>query len=84
MCYGRKNVNVSVVTIVGLTSNSVDLIKAFLRIHDNVVAAEVVLRYWQFAYNKKKTYKHPCTLEGLRQLLLEIERYDIVDYLNDI
>jgi len=45
-------------------------------------AAEIVLRHWQFSYNKYRDtrWQHPpCTPEGLLQILRTMERLDLVE-----
>jgi hypothetical protein len=70
----------------GLCSDAINLISAVVRNHFlPYPAAEVVLRHWQYVYNKYgvtgEDGKCPiaCTKESLVNILREMNRHDLVE-----
>ncbi|XP_078665210.1 uncharacterized protein LOC144907734 [Branchiostoma floridae x Branchiostoma belcheri] len=51
--------------------------------HHGLLAAEIVLRHWQRTAGQAGTNMIPCNLQNLQRILVDMERNDLVEMLNN-
>ena len=71
-----------VLFISGLEYQAVELIEAFTAHHNQETAAEIVLRHWQFRYNRYGHHpskcREKCEKKDFVRILTSMHRYDVV------